>query len=687
MIDLRINGFASGMDIDSMVRDLMKAESMPLQKMEKEKQELQWKRDDYREMNTLLLDFRSQLTQMKLTTSYRSREVSSTDESKVTATASSAANETSFKISEVKQLASSATLKNAGPITADGEEIDESKSLYPQFGKFDNQSTETWKQGAIDKQTITAESDGQVIELGEDVIDRAAMNVQVNGQGYKVVTDETATLAEDEVYVSSAGELTFADGVIQEGSQVSVEYVKDAHSESKTLESDISGYQLAGGSIVNNANFQLDIDGTTYSIGSATGEENEFNLEDADGGTIGTINTNTGRLTFDNELSEGTNLSVNYQQNYSSFSVGAHTDEGETHQNFLVTGDESLNQVVNKVNKADIGVSMMYDSFTDRMTISRTETGNFNEAGNEIMRNGTFINNMLKFGSGTEEGGDNAVFSINGIQDTERHSNNFEIDGVTFNLKQTFTEAEGPVSINVSNDSGAVFENIKEFVENYNTLIDAVNGKVNEEYYRDYGPLTDDQRESLTETQQEDWEERAKSGLLRRDSILQSGLNSMRTDFYSPVNNEGTTSDYNQLASIGITTTSNYMDGGKLEIDEAKLKAAIEDDPSAVESLFRGSSDEYGQQGVVHRLYDTVNGTMDRIYDRAGRTTSTNQQFTIGRNLNDVQEQIRSFQDRLTQIEDRYYSQFTRMEKAMQEANQQAAYMQQQFGGGMGMMG
>ena len=79
---MRIGGLASGMDIDSIVADLMKAERMPLDKLKQKKQVLEWQRDDYRSMNTLLLDFRSELTQMKLSSKYRARTTTSTDETK-----------------------------------------------------------------------------------------------------------------------------------------------------------------------------------------------------------------------------------------------------------------------------------------------------------------------------------------------------------------------------------------------------------------------------------------------------------------------------------------------------------------------------------------------------------------------------------------------------------------------------
>ncbi|SFM23519.1 flagellar hook-associated protein 2 [Gracilibacillus orientalis] len=670
---MRINGMASGMDIDQMVRDLMKAESMPLQRMEQEKQVLEWKRDDYREMNTLMLDFRSQLTDMRMSTNYRARQVTSSDESKVTATVSSSASESSYDISNVTQLASAATLKNGGAISADStDKIDASKSLFSQDGKL--AAGVTWKQGAIKDQNITAEADNEVIQLGDAVSDTGAMDIQVNGKGFKVITDQNTTLADDEVYVNgTTGDLTFADGVVKQGDTISAEYVTADRTETKTLESDITSYQLDGGSI-NSLN--VDIDGTSYTIGNTTGNENEYELTDGTN-SIGTINTNTGKLNFDNAVTSGSAISATYDQNYASFDVGAHTSDGETYQNFVISGNETLNGLTSKVSNADLGVSMMYDSFSDQLTLTRTETGDYNTSGTEIMTNGDFINNALKFGTGTETGGKNAQFTINGL-DTEREKNTFEIDGVTFNIKQTFTDS---VSTNVSNDTEAVYENITEFVDTYNTLIDAVNSKVYEEHHRDYKPLTDEQRESLSDTQQEDWTDMAKSGLLRRDSILQGALSDIRSDFYASVNNDDSVNSFSHLSDLGITTTSDYMSGGKLEIDDKKLREAIESDPDGVQNIFSSDGDTYEEQGITTRLFDTVNSSMDRIYERAGRATATESQYTIGRNLTDIEDQITRFEDRLQQKEDRYYSQFTAMEQAMQRYNSQAQYMQQALGG------
>jgi flagellar hook-associated protein 2 len=134
------------------------------------------------------------------------------------------------------------------------------------------------------------------------------------------------------------------------------------------------------------------------------------------------------------------------------------------------------------------------------------------------------------------------------------------------------------------------------------------------------------------------------------------------------------------LSNIGISTTSNYREGGKLIIDEAKLKKAIEENPEGVEKLFTSNGATSGEKGIITKLYDNLKTTMDKLNAKAGTSSSTSQQFTIGRNLSSIDSQIDRFEDRLTQVENRYWAQFTAMEKAIQRSNDQMNYLMQQFG-------
>ncbi|WP_338751546.1 flagellar filament capping protein FliD [Bacillus sp. FJAT-52991] len=667
---MRISGLASGMDIDTMVKDLMKVERMPLDRMKQKKQKVEWQRDDYRAMYTQLDDFRSELTKLKYTQNYRARNVSSVDESKVSATVASGANASSYSISKVTQLASAETIVNKGKVT-----LDKNAGLYDQTSG----EAGMWKTGAIESKTIKVGTAGKDFSLGDTNFDVSSISnwgVKVDGKSYKVVTDSN-DLTDNTVLVNPDGTFKF-NKELAANSTIKIDYIANDKTENFALTKDSTSWQLQRNSL---EDISMSFEGSALNLVAnpdSTGDD--LLIQTAGGETIGTLNSNTGRITFNEDQSLEGSLEITYKQNYTTFSVGAHTGEGEvSSETFFIQGNDSMDSVIKKVNSSNVGVSLMYDDFSQQMTLMRTATGDFNKDGNEIFFSGALMEKTFQFDPNSTPTikGENAKFTINGLE-TERSSNNFTMNGVTFTLKQTFTDE---VKVNVSNDSEKVFENIVGFVNEYNELIEKIQNKTTENVYRKYQPLTDEEREAMTEKQQELWDEKAKSGLLRRDPILTSALSEMRLDLSAPVKNDNVSSAYNSLAKIGITTTSNYMEGGKLVIkDEQKLREAIEKDPAAVESLFIANGTDESQKGVIHRLYETTNNAMEKIRVKAGNKHSTNQQYSLGRSLDTMNKQIARFEDRLVQVEQRYWNQFTAMEKAIQRANEQSAYLMNAFG-------
>lgn len=602
---LRLSGMASGMDTESIVKELMTAERIPLDKLKQKKQTLEWQRDQYREMNILLNDFQKLVssTGMKRTQNYRASSVTSSNEAIVSATASTAATQGSFSITSISRLAKAENWVSTA-ITANTTQ------------KFKDQAgvTTGWKEGVAATQTITMPSTGTAkltLGSGETIANTEGttgnqwqdMTVTVNGTAYTVVDPGGANPTSGQVKIATDGTLTFGGTAPAANASIKVNFVK---------------------------------------TGTAAGEK------------------------------------------YTSFQIETKGSATTAKENILVNDSETINQVISKVNSSSAGVSMIYDSFTKQISMMQKETGNFNSGGRNITITGDFATNVLKLSTTGATPGSNAKFTMNGLE-TERSSNTFEMNGITFTLKNTLNTPDAPtstaISLSVSKDTNAVYNNIKDFVDKYNTLIAAIQSKISEERYRTYTPLTDEQREQLSDKQQEQWEEKAKSGLLRRDSLLSNVLSTMRSNFSQPVTNSATNANYNQLAEIGITTTKDYLQGGKLEIDETKLKEALAKNPEAVEALFIGGSDStsISEQGIVHRLYNTVDKTMDQLKTKAGSAGSTNQLFLIGRQISTVDTSISRFEDRLTTVEDRYWKQFTAMEKAMQNANSQSSYLMQQF--------
>ncbi|KIQ95158.1 Flagellar cap protein [Anoxybacillus thermarum] len=348
-----------------------------------------------------------------------------------------------------------------------------------------------------------------------------------------------------------------------------------------------------------------------------------------------------------------------------------------------IAANSSLDSVIAQLNSnSDLGISVFHDTKTGKISIMKKDTG---AAASLVMGDATTASFFQQLGfTGAANGaeltgktaGEDAQFTINGLA-TSRSTNTFTINNVTYTLKK-----EGTASVTTTNDTDAMFNIIKGFVDKYNETIGKINAKLSEERYRDYLPLTDEQKEAMTEKQIELWEEKAKSGLLRRDSILSSGLSQMRLDIYSKVSDPSVNTNYDTLSEIGITTSSNYLENGKLIIDETKLRDAIEKDPNAIYQLFNASGSDFDTKGIAQRLRDTIKSTIGKIETKAGKTIWTNNQFEIGKSLNDLDKRIDAFEDRLKDIEDRYWRQFTAMEKAIQRSNEQSMYLMNAFGGG-----
>ncbi|MFB5660990.1 flagellar hook-associated protein 2 [Alteribacillus sp. HJP-4] len=368
-----------------------------------------------------------------------------------------------------------------------------------------------------------------------------------------------------------------------------------------------------------------------------------------------------------------------------SFDIATVNADGEeVTETFTFEGSDSLQDVIGAINQSDVGVNAFYDEFSGQMSLTRSETGEFSEDGApEMSFNGSFLTDVLNLDEAEEQGGQNAQFTMNGIE-TERRSNTFTENGVEFTLKDTF--ADTPVQANISTDTDRIVETITDFVGKYNEMIELIDGKLTEEVYRDYPPLTDEQREEMSESEQEKWDERSQSGLLARDSLLSGALDTMRQDMYGSVET-GDGAAFSQLTEIGITTTNNYRDRGKLEVDEDKLRAAVEQDPQAVHQLFAADGDSYEEQGIAQRVRDSVDSAIEQVSTRAGGPTTVSQeQFTIGREMSQLDDQMSNFERRLAQTEERYWNQFTQMEQAIAQANNQSQMLMSQMGG-MGMGG
>ncbi|MBF7081971.1 flagellar filament capping protein FliD [Desulfallas sp. Bu1-1] len=612
--NLRIGGLASGIDTDSIIKDLMRAHRIPLTKLEQSRQILEWQQEDYRAINTALRTFRDAVFNMKLQSTYMAKRVTSSDENAVTATANSNAGNSVYNV-KVNALATSAYNSSQGTLSKDpGDKIDSTKTLWSQKDKFANTGFDWILKDVVGEQ-INVTAEGTVFKLAHDAITTVPSQISVYPDGDGTAAPDTYSVFTDQ---------------------------------------------------------------TAYNDSS---DPNKVLLDMA-----------TGQMTFSNTITAGSVITADYSYNTKTFkfSLTTYNQEHQAHiAEFTIDANtQSLNDVINLINADDkLEVTVFYDAGADKVSISRNITGDNNTGGVEIGVGTTgFLAEVLQINEANEQGGTDASATINGITIT-RATNNISFNNVTFNLK---SETSSFITVSVDNNTDAVFNSIKDFIDKYNSVIETISNKLYEERYRDYLPLTDEQREELTDDQINKWTEKARSGLLRRDPILSDIYSRFRMTMSAVVPGvsggyvkDGKTVYSDRLSAIGITTTADYM-SGKLVIDENKLREAIEKDPQGILDLFTKNPDtkEYSEMGIAMRLYEDVNYGMERLIDKAGNASDVKlvDNSFIGKEIKEIDERIDTWEDRLKQLEDRYYRQFTAMEKAIQQMNSQSMWLMQQFG-------
>ncbi len=370
-----------------------------------------------------------------------------------------------------------------------------------------------------------------------------------------------------------------------------------------------------------------------------------------------------------------------------------------------VTADTSIQGMIDKINtNKDVGVKASYLSSTNQFVLISSETG----SGREIQLEGASadIFGAVKdaagnYTDGNFEMGKNAQVLVsygNGISTMiESSSNTFDLEGLRVTVSQEFgnvtQDASGgwnsdrskAVTFSAKADVDGVTETVKKFIEEYNEMIKEINTQVTTRPDKAYGPLTEEQKDEMSEKSIENWEKKAKQGLLYNDATMRA----LSLDMQGVLTNlMANGANYKDLEEMGITISDDYLDGGTITFDEAKFKAAMTSDPEKVSDVFTGGGDI--KKGLASIIEDTLtpyatkyanrNGnSYGRLIEEAGSekiplSIMNNQ---IYKDLKEMQSVLDTLNARLASEQDRYISQFTTMETLINQMNSQASYLAQ----------
>lgn len=276
-----------------------------------------------------------------------------------------------------------------------------------------------------------------------------------------------------------------------------------------------------------------------------------------------------------------------------------------------------------------------------------------------------------------------AIYNYNGVEFTSS-SNNISVNGLSITLKgvtsgwgTTDTTDDEVITLGVTNDTDAVYNMIKSFITKYNELLKEMNTDYYAETASGYEPLTDDEKEAMSDDEVEKWETKIKDSLLRRDDTLGSLLNMMKTKMSSSVTIDG--KSYS-LSSFGIKTSVDYTEKGLLHIDgdsedslvasnTEKLKAALTNDPDTVMKVL---------SEIAGGLYSSMSESMKSNSMRSALTFYNDKDMK--NTLKEYNDDLKDMEDRLKDVEDRYYKQFSAMETALSKLNSQSSYLSNLMG-------
>lgn len=427
------------------------------------------------------------------------------------------------------------------------------------------------------------------------------------------------------------------------------------------------------------AGYTFNFDGTYVTAADSNGNSVDFSMTSVEGGTLGLT-----KASASNKINSGSTLS----------NLGFKPEADGTYK-LNINGTEisldknaTISSMMSAVNKSAAGVTMTYSSLTNSFTLESKEFGGAGkvEVGDTSL--GRSLGLVDDNGTVGASEGQNAIFEING-QEVYLNDNTYTLDGNTFTFNDNMTIGE-TYTVNIKKDSTTVKDALKKFVESYNKLIDDVYGYIGKSPAKDddgntYEPLTDAEKKEMSEDEITKWEEKAKQGVLYNDSTVSTIMSQMRSALYTNV----TLDDGSKFGiyNLGIKTSSEWSEHGKLQIDEDAFDKAFENNEDAIIKLFTNSD-----TGMMKKLNSVIDGavkssgavnTRGTLVRKAGKAdSSVTTDSTIYKEMVKMQDRLKELQNRYNDKEEYWWKVFTNMETAMSDLNSQTSYISSYLGTG-----
>lgn len=692
---LRMTGMTSGLDTDSIVSALMEAQTTKKTKVENKKTKLEWTQNIWTGLNKKLYSFYTDSAgKMRFQSSYQTKKAASSDASILTATAQSSASSGSYTV-KVNQLAA---------------------AQYVTSAKVSAKSTDA--SGKVTESKVT--SDTKLSALGFDTEGDTTIEITAGEKTINLNVDETTTVRDFVNALKDAG----LNASFDEKQGRFFISAKESGADGKFT---ITSKTMTGEQVAAQNKLMDSVDYSNLSSGdqdtvkkilsdlknaqdTSAAADAEKSLQDISDRTAKEKATEY----YKNKLTDDMLSKYKYETDGTDGNGDAHKagdiDYSKVKQalqeagldNNVYTESDRLIVLKQKIIEPAVTEKLASEEYTGK--IDNAVTSGLGDAGIEkqseryatislavngyaqAMKDGTEQSkeSALKLlgmddidGSAVKESADgtgmvvieaaDSIVQVNGATLTSSNTT-LDVNGLSLNL---VSASDREVKVTVSNDSTAVYDAIKDFVEQYNSALSEMNKYYYADSARGYDPLTDDQKEAMSDEEVEKWETKIKDSLLRRDSTLSGILETFRTSLTGITVKASDGKTYS-LANLGITTGKDYKEYGLLHIKGDEDDADYADSENTLQSMINSDPDIVMEvmSGIVSNLYNNINKKISTTTTMKSALSFYNDK-EMTKQMTQYKKDIKSWETKLSDMEDRYYKQFSAMETALSKLQSQ----------------
>lgn len=708
---IRMSGLSSGMDTEAIVKQLMSAQSLKKNKVVKAKTKLEWTQTKWADLNTKLTGlYNNFVTKMQLSTAYKTKKTTISDTSKASVSAKTNAVNGSYTM-EVKNIATAQYLTGAKiDASATDKLVDLDSSLL-------NKEISITTGGTTTKFAVTADT---TLKDFTSALQNAGLNASFDDAQKRIFISSKDSGVANTFSISTSG-LSNAEVTARGALCEAAGYSNMSNTNKASFDEAMQALQTSGVG-TDDYNKALDtIAKLSYDTKKASADtaaetyvkaklysekysEYEEKARESLKNTYldddGNLKTGKTQEDYDKAVAKKADtdtvsyISSQLKEDDVKLQIEEAAFSGKTEADMADFSEKAVSKYYSSGVKAFTGMDGVdedsektrmaaytekYASVTDRnealSSSALTSLGLADisvDADGKVTVNGganDSTNTSIPTGMALIEGSDSKII-LNGAELTSS-SSVVSANGLEISLTGVTKENES-VTFSVTTDTDAIYDSVKSFLKEYNSVMKEMNTLYNADSAKGYEPLTSQEKEAMSDDEVKEWETKIKNSLLRSDSTLGSIINAMRSAMQTTVEYDGGTY---ALSSLGIMTSTDYTEGGLLHIygdpddsvysaKDDKLKKALEENPDVVIATLTG---------VFGNLRQTMSDKM------AGSKYSSSMSFyndiKMKSDVKDYESDIKDWEDKLAEMEDAYYSKFTAMETALAKLQSQQSTM------------